>query len=56
MAQSAESLLAVIFTLVLGFDHGIFEDQRGVREVNTVIVKIAPPFLLIPFETVIHAG
>ena len=48
--KRANPNLAVATPPVLGFDDGIFEDQGGVPEIDTVLVEISPPLFLIPFE------
>ena len=48
--KRANPNLAVVTPPVLGFDDGIFEDQGGVPEIDTVLVEISPPLFLVPFE------
>ena len=48
--EGAVPLLAVCRAHILGLDHGMEKNQRGVLKINAVIFQIAEPFVLIPLE------
>jgi hypothetical protein len=49
-SQCAIARLTIVAALVLGFEQDALENQGGIREVHTVIFKIADPFWVIPLD------
>src|SRR5262245_60654701 len=54
MSQSTDTHLAVILSIVFGFQHGIGKNERGICKVYPVFVEVLAPFLFIPFKA--HAS
>jgi hypothetical protein len=50
--QSAVSGFAIILSLILRFNHGILEDQRSEAKVDAMILDVALPLALLPFEAI----
>ena len=50
MPQGTETHFSVILPVVVGFQHGVGKNERGIHNVHPVVVEVLAPLLCTPFE------